>query len=157
VIDGFWLSVRDGDLRALALYLRHYSAKKSRAIYTMPPVGNRARFVGNGEHMVLLTRDCRALFAWRFQRYRKDAQTGVECTVFRKEGAGQASAMISEAVSLAWRKWPGQRLFTFVDPAEVASTNPGYCFKVAGFRFCGRTRRGLHVLELLPMAIGAMA
>jgi hypothetical protein len=65
--------------------------------------------------------------------------------------------MISEAVSLAWRKWPGQRLFTFVDPAEVASTNPGYCFKVAGFRFCGRTRRGLHVLELLPMAIGAMA
>lgn len=146
---GYWFSVRDGDPRALALYLRHYSAKKSRARYTTPLVGNAMRFVGNGEHVVLLTRDCDAVFAWRLQELRMDDQTGVECTVFRKEGPGLASDMIREAIGIAQRKWPGKRLFTFIDPREVRSKNPGHCFKVAGFRHCGQTRRGLHVLELV--------
>lgn len=151
LIDGYWLAVRDGDLRGLGLYLRHYSSKKGRAGYTVTPIGNRARFVGSGDHVVLMTQDCRALFAWRVQQYRGDDQRGVECTIFfRKEGQGLASDMIAEACDIAWRRWPGQRLFTFVNPSEVRSPNPGYCFKRAGFRFCGRSQRGLHVLELLP-------
>lgn len=157
MVDGYWLPVRDGDLRALAIYLRHYSARKARARYTTTSLGNYARFVGNGEHKVLLTRDCDALFAWRVQTIRQDQQTGVECTVFRKEGAGLASDMIREAIDIAWRRWPGRRLFTFVDSREIRSGNPGYCFKVAGFTHqrdeLGKpvlTKRGLHVLELLP-------
>jgi hypothetical protein len=153
VIAGHWLPVRDGDPRALALYLRHYSAKKARARYRTVLVGNHARFVGNGEHMVLLTRDCRSMFAWRLQAFRKDGQYGIECAVFRRESPGLLSSeLISEACELAWSRWPGKRLFTFVDPREIASSNPGYCFKRAGFVFCGRTKRGLHVLELLPPA-----
>ncbi len=153
MIDGHWLPVRDGDLRALAMYLRHYSARKSRARYTVAPIGNRARFVGNGEHMVLMTRDCRALFAWRLQQHRKDDQTGIECAVFRNEGTDtRSSILVLEACELGWLRWPGQRLFTFVDPREVRSANPGYCFKMAGFRFCGLTRRGLHILERFPAA-----
>src|SRR5262249_11243762 len=93
----YWLAVRDGDPRALALYLRHYSARKNRGPYRIVPVGNRARFVGNGEHIVLLTPDCRSLFAWRWQRRRRDRQTGVECCVFRREGPGVASEMVAEA------------------------------------------------------------
>jgi hypothetical protein len=147
----YWYSVRDGDLRALGLYQRHYSAKKSRAGYTITPIGNRARFVGNGEHIVLLTADCSSLFAWRHQSFRNDDQTGIECTVFRKEGAGLASDMIREAVALAWQRWPGARLFTFIDSREIKSTNPGYCFIKAGWRrLRKRTKRGLHILELLP-------
>ncbi len=65
--------------------------------------------------------------------------------------------MIIEAIAIAQRRWPGMRLFTFVDPREIRSTNPGYCFKAAGFRYCGKTRRGLHILELLPDAIGIAA
>jgi hypothetical protein len=62
-----------------------------------------------------------------------------------------SSAMIVEACHLAWERWPGQRLFTFVNPREIRSTNPGYCFLQAGFRrLPGLTRRGLRVLERLP-------
>lgn len=149
--DGYWLAIRDGDLRAFHLYLRHYSSKKARDGYTFTSTGNRARFMGTGEHIVLMTQDCRSLFTWRFQQFRNDGQTGVECTVFRKEGPGVASDMVAEACEIAWRRWPGRRLFTFVDPNAVRSPNPGYCFKQAGFRFSGRTqRRGLHILERLP-------
>ncbi len=121
LIDGSWLSVRDGDLRALGLYSRHYSAMKVRARFTITPIGNRARFVGSGEHVVLLTERSDALFAWRLQRFRKDAQTGIECAVFRNEGGQRSSALVQEAVVLAWKRWPGQRLFTFVDPSKVRS------------------------------------
>lgn len=70
---------------------------------------------------------------------------------FRNEGAVRSSTLIREAMALAWSRWPGMRLFTFVDPREVASTNPGYCFLQAGWkRLAGATRRGLRVLEALP-------
>lgn len=151
-VSEYWFPIRDGDLRGLAMYLRHYSSKKSRALYShVPPIGNHARFVGNGEHMVLMTPDCGALFAWRLQAFRKDSQTGIECTIFRNEATGTlSSVLIVEACELAWGRWPGRRLFTFVDPDQIASANPGYCFKQAGFRYCGVTKKGLHVLERLP-------
>ena len=28
--------------------------------------------------------------------------------------------------------------------------NPGYCFKMAGWGFCGTTKGGLHILEKFP-------
>ena len=41
-----------------------------------------------------------------------------------------------------------ERFFTFVNPGKVGSPNPGYCFKKAGWRHVGRTKkRGLHILE----------
>ena len=58
MIDGHWLPIRDADPRALALVGRHYSEqiKKRRA------TGRAVRgFVGPGEKMVLMTRDCRAV------------------------------------------------------------------------------------------------
>ena len=150
-LDGCWYVVRDGDARALGIYTRHYSAQKARGPYRIVPIGNRARFVGSGEKLLLLSADCTAIFAWRKLRYRKDGQTGVECMAFRKEGPGLASQMIEEAVTYAWTRWPGERLFTFIDPRKIASPNPGYCFKQAGFTYCGTSRkRQLHVLERWP-------
>jgi hypothetical protein len=49
----------------------------------------------------------------------------------------------------AWNRWPDQRLYTYVNPVKV-SANPGYCFKQAGWRFCGKTKGGLHILEVMP-------
>jgi len=153
MIEAQWLAVRDGDPRARAMYLRHYSSSKARGRYTIVPIGNLGRFMGSGERMVLLTGDCRAIFAWRAQRYRADGQRGVECTIFRNEGhTALASDLVDEACELAWQRWPAERLFTFVDPLKVRSPNPGYCFKRAGFRFVGRTARGLHILERLSGA-----
>lgn len=138
-----WLPVLDGDDRARALYLRHYSAKKNR------PWWKRSRqFIAPGEKMLLLLRDCRAVFGWvRNVVERYDKQDGVCCVVFRNESPELSSSLIEEACELAWNKWPGERLFTYVDPKEVRSTNPGYCFIKAGFRKAGRSKKGLILLE----------
>jgi hypothetical protein len=81
----------------------------------------QAQFVGPGESIVLLSPDARALFVWRKERYRLDGQIGVNNAVFRNEGssAGRASDLIEAAVSEAWQRWPGERLFTFVDASKV--------------------------------------
>jgi hypothetical protein len=39
----------------------------------------------------------------------------------------------------------------YVDPSQVRSSNPGCCFKLAGWRQCGTTKeRGLLIFEVLP-------
>jgi hypothetical protein len=88
---GRWYQTRDGDPRALALYLRHYSyrTKRNRTVR-----GNRT-FVGPGQSIVLLTTSCDALFVWRHQVIdRLDHQIGVECCIFRNEGQELSSSLI---------------------------------------------------------------
>lgn len=142
-VDGPWLTARDGDARARALYRRHYSC------YHYRDGRNPAKFVGPGEHIVLLTPECDALFIWR--KFRDDSgQEGVNCACFRNESTRLASDLIREACAIAWRRWPGQRLYTYINAQAIQSPNPGYCFKEAGWRFCGQTKGGLHILELSP-------
>lgn len=109
-------------------------------------------FVGPGGKMVLLTPDARALFVWR--KFIDDSgQIGVNCAIFRNEGCGggrRSSELILDAMQHAWARWPGERFYTYVDPKEVRSSNPGYCFIVAGWRPCGYTKRGLRILEATP-------
>jgi hypothetical protein len=141
--DYDWLGVKDGDRRALALYLRHYSARH------YADGRPRSLFVGPGEKMVLLTPECDALFVWR-KFISLDGQLGINCAVFRNEGPRLSSELIRSAMCLAWRRWPGERLYTYVNPRAVKSPNPGYCFKIAGWRKCGVTASGLVILEALP-------
>ena len=101
--------------------------------------------------MLLLTVDCRAVFAWVRQEHRDDGQEGVECTIFRNEGHLLSSELIREADELAFARWPGVRHFTYVNPAEISSQNPGACFLKAGWRRLKEpTKSGLRVLELQP-------
>lgn len=138
-----WFPVNKFDPRAVGLYLRHYSARHY--------ADGRARrqFAPPGETMLLLTPECDALFGWvrnRVERF--DGQEGVCCFVFRNESARLSSDLILEADELAFERWPGERHFTYVDDAKIASSNPGYCFKRAGWRFCGRNKDGrLSILE----------
>lgn len=147
--DYTWLPVKDGDDRARALAARHYSWR------TYRDGRIRRLFVGPGEKMVLLTVACDALFVWR-KFIDKSGQRGVNCALFRNEsGRGCrnsthphcSSRMIHEACVLAWRRWPGARLYTYVNRRAV-SANPGYCFIRAGWRRCGLTKGGLQILEL---------
>ncbi len=146
LVDGHWISVRDGDYRALALYKRHYSyrALKNGRLHNT--------FVGPGEKMVLLSLDCKALFVWQkstVERY--DKQSGIRCSVFRNEGGILSSLLIEEACQLAEKRWPGERLFTYVNGTKVRSTNPGYCFLKAGWRRTGTNKDGrLALLERGP-------
>lgn len=138
-----WLPVLDGDARARAIFDRHYS-RHHYADGRKPKL-----FIGPGEKMVLLTQFCDALFVWR-KFISDDGQDGVNCAVFRNESQYLSSALIAEAVSLAWQRWPGARLYTYVNPRKIRSTNPGYCFMAAGWRKCGISKSGLVILEMTP-------
>jgi hypothetical protein len=158
-LDGHWYATRDTDPRAQALYKRHYSVKNKRSWW---PMG----FVPAGDDMVLLTLDCAALFVWKAHRiqdvrlvHRKgydDGQRGINCTVFRNEGHILSSTLIAEADELAWRRWPGERLYTYVDVEKTRRrrgkhSEPGKCFLAAGWNACGHNADGrLLILEHLP-------
>src|SRR4051812_40293213 len=116
MIDGHWLAVKRTDPRAFAIYQRHYSAEKNRKYRQC---GN-TNVTGPAATMVLLHQCGRALFVWiRNTVQRWDGQVGINCAVFRNEGAGLSSEMIREADALAWGKWPGERHWTYVDPVKT--------------------------------------
>lgn len=160
-----WIGVTCTDDRLRGLHRRHYSSEKSGRRRGRPVEHpNQLRMIGPGEYLALLTLDASAGFIWRRSRYRKDGQLGVECALFRNERGRRCEdrshghnsvRLIEEAVALAWAKWPGERLFTHVNPERVNATTPGYCFILAGFRALDeRTRAGLVVLERLPGGAG---
>lgn len=146
MIDGHWLAIRDGDPRAADIFSRHYSK------YHYRDGRKSMRICGPGQHMVLMTVDCRALWVWRkFMMPSKDGQVGVCCSVFRNEGEVLSSLLIREACELAEARWPGERQYTYIAPTKIRSTNPGYCFKLCGFKTCGITKvNKLVVLERFP-------
>lgn len=145
-VSGHWFETVRFDPLAIALFHRHYS-------YGRPKASHRTQGIsGPGTSLTLIDASGFDLFLWKISRFRRDAQTGVECTVFHKESSALlASDMIRQADALAWRRWPLQRRhFTFVDRRKVGSVNPGYCFKMAGWRSCGQSAGGLDVLEVYP-------
>ena len=152
LVDGHWLTVRDGDARALAIFKQHYSYRHR----AHGQLRGSSTFVGQGEKMVLLTADLSALFVWqRSTVERRDHQEGARCSIFRNTGAVLSSTLITEAESLAWARWPGLRLFTYVNAGRIRSTNPGYCFLMAGWtRLSQRSPGGLVILEKLPLVTG---
>lgn len=56
----------------------------------------------------------------------RDGQIGVNCAPFRNEGAYcgevKSSRLILSAEVWAWARWPGERLYTYVDARRVRST-----------------------------------
>lgn len=142
LLGELWSISDKGDRTALAMYLRHYSAKKR------PQEADPLQFVGPGSPLVLIRDE--AVFVWR--KFIDDCPLGggINCAIFRNEGPVLSSTLIREADSFAWQKWPDDtRHYTYVDPREVQSTNPGWCFICAGWKKCGTTAKGLHVLENL--------
>jgi hypothetical protein len=102
-----------------------------------------------GETLVLLNPEATALFGWLKAKpdLRADHQVGVQCTIFRNESPARSSHLILEAEQQALRRWGPTRAFTYVNPAKVISPNPGYCFKIAGWKHTATTKTGLHLLE----------
>ena len=139
--DDVWVHIKDGNETALSIFSRHYTYRKNRKI---------RQFIGPGEKMVLLTPDALALFVWR-KFISDNGQHGVNCAVFRNEGVARSSDLIREADRIAWERWPGERLYTYVDPGKTRrKRDPGRCFLRAGWQHCGWTKRGLRILEHLP-------
>ncbi len=140
-----WFEVSNRDPRVVALYARHYSSKKSnKGVSDWLAHG----ISPNGRDVTMLTTDSLALWGWLEQKIRDDHQEGIQCYVFRNESKILSSVLIHEAVVIAQRYWPHERLWTYVNPHEINSINPGYCFKLAGWKHKGQSKTGLHILEL---------
>lgn len=140
--DGLMLTTQyDDECRKLAD--RHYSRRTTGA----------RQFCYSGKKLVLRDSAGLVLFVWMWPDAdkRMDGQTGYNCTIFRNEGPRLSSDIILEAEDIAFERWGPARLYTYVDPRKVRSPNPGYCFKVAGWRFVRKSTKGLHLLakELL--------
>lgn len=142
-----WYLTRDGDAAGRSLFHRHYSR------YVYRDGREPLLFVGPGEKTVLIDAAGTALFVWR-KFIDHSGQNGINCAIYRNESAVLSSLLIREAEEVAWRRWPGERLYTFVNPAKVRSSNPGFCFACAGWRRCGYTAGGLVVLEKLGKTAG---
>lgn len=145
--SAYWFHAKDGDEACRQIFHRHYSFRRYKD-------GREPKlFVGPGQKCVLITELGDALFVWRVFKS-GDGQEGVNCAVFRNESDILSSVLILDAEKVAADRWPGLRLFTYVNPKRIRSANPGACFKRAGWTVCGKTKwKGLVILEkLLPTA-----
>jgi hypothetical protein len=135
--DG-WEIVRKFDPRAVALADRHYNRRKRGSNQFMPP----------GETLVLVTGDSLAVWGW----WRPAPASGIPsingldgwtCTIFRNEGPKLSSDLVlaAEAVLASEQRddCGPDGMLTYVWDKRIRSTNPGYCFKQAGWHPIGRS------------------
>jgi len=146
-----WMESHRFDAGSLPLADAHYNRRK---------VGS-PQFVPPGRCIVLRSCCDRALWvtSWPFAQYVRHAWPGAWVnSLFRSEGAGIASSLIREAVSVTRSIWqpPDLGIISFVSPKHVkptvvrGKTIYGFCFMKAGFRHVGFTKSGLWVWQMLP-------
>ena len=117
---------------------RHYSRRT---------IGTK-QFLYSGRKIVIRNAEGTILFGWVFPdpKYRMDGQTGYNCAIFRNESDRLSSEVILECESIAVKRWGPGRMYTYVNPGKIRSVNPGYCFKQAGWKKCGVSKTGQHLL-----------
>jgi len=123
---------------------RHYSRQSPGA----------TNFVKPGRSLVLWQADALWVTSWPYAEHVKHEWAGAwECSLFRNEGAGLSSDLITEAVAATRWKYdevPELGMITFVDASEVQDGEPGYCYRCAGGSRIGKTKGGLYAWQLWP-------
>lgn len=132
---GAWRIGFKADPEGVDLADRHYSRRSVGSPQFMPP----------GQTLVLIAD--RAVFGW----WRPDPDSGIEmmngydgwtCSIFRNESSVLSSRLILEAERALVAQGYGcgpDGLLTYVWDRKVRSSNPGCCFKHAGWRVIGRS------------------
>lgn len=127
-----WERVGKFDKRTAALADRHYSRRKIGSPQFMPP----------GQTIILWHPDG-AVFGW----WRPHPSSGIKamngldgwtCTIFRNESPHRSSELILAAEQFIEDCGPSG-LLTYVWDKKIKSANPGYCFKMAGYKAIGRS------------------
>ena len=130
-LSSTWERVTKFNADACELADRHYSRRKPGSGQFMPP----------GQTIVLLAES--AVWGW----WRPDPNSGIvamngldgwTCTIFRNESPVLSSLMVLDAERFIFDCGP-DGLITYVWDSKVASSNPGCCFKKAGYRVTGRS------------------
>lgn len=140
----YWFECKDGDDGVREIYDRHYS-RHHYADGRQPKL-----FCGPGEKIVLITEAADAIWVWlKFKN--PSGEHGINNSIFRNEGPTLSSLLILDAEQIAWTRWPGERLYTYVNSRGIKSTNPGACYKKAGWKPCGVTKwNKLLIFEKTP-------
>lgn len=162
-----WLLSSSSDPRALAVVdgLGVFTGQGPH--YSRRSPGSKT-FTGVGREIVLVT-DCgRAVWACVYQRTPTARGSGGSRgragsvdqrprylwrnMLFRNLGAGLSSELITLATAETYLQWtrrygslPAERLRTEIGVAQVRSTNPGFCYLIAGWE-PGETRNGKRFL-----------
>jgi hypothetical protein len=147
-----WQRVTKFDPRTAALADRHYSRRTIGSKQFMPP-----------GKTIILYHPWGAVFGW----WRPDPASGIKlmsgldgwtCTIFRNETTERASQLILAAEEFLRGETCGpDGLLTYVWDKRVASANPGYCFKKAGYRVRGRSADDKKTLLSKPFEFLGMA
>lgn len=111
---------------------------------------NSKQFVPPGKCLVLTHSTGKAVWvtSWPLKQYVRHAWAGAWVnSLFRNEGAGLSSKLITDAVYKTvsfWLNPPEEGMITFVDADQVKpKRDPGFCYKMAGFEKVGKTKGGL--------------
>lgn len=148
-LDVIWTQSHRYDPPAVAIADRHYNRQTVGAPQFVPP----------GRNLVLKAPDAVWVTSWPYAEYVRHAWAGAWInSIFRKEGDGQASAYIRDALAATRAQWdaPDIGLVTFIDPNEVQARKVrgrlaiAYCYFEAGFKHVGYTKRGLWVMQITP-------
>lgn len=80
--------------------------------------------------------------------------------LFRNLGSALSSGLIRGALKMTYLEWrlrygelPEERLRTEIDVARVRSSNPGFCYKVAGWVVDRSVRGKLYLLAPTPSEV----
>jgi hypothetical protein len=107
-----------------------------------------------GQTIVLVSVDNLAVWGW----WRPHPSSGIKamngldgwtCTIFRNEGVYRSSHLVLEAERMLLESGETigpDGLLTYVWDEKIKSANPGYCFKVAGWKAIGRSADGRKTL-----------
>jgi hypothetical protein len=140
--------------------------------YSRRTPGSRT-FTGVGQEIVLVTEDGTAV--WACVRQRTPAARGTGASrgregktdnttryiwrnmLFRNLGPHRSSELIRAALERTYQEWirrygelPTERLRTEIDVKAVRSSNPGYCYKIAGWEVDRRVGRKLYLWAPRP-------
>ena len=129
-----WNRCAESDHRLHKIRGRHYSVKNHNP-------GQRR--LSPGEKVCLISPDESAILVWQYQKWGALKDT-TYCAIFRNESPVLASTLLLAAEKAIPDHWPRSAL-TFVNTTAVQGD--GKCFKVAGWRKVGRTKKGLLILE----------
>jgi len=134
-----WSRTSKGDNTCRILADKHYSRQTP----------GHPQFCRPGRNLVLrLPKGDAVWVTW--DGIRDDDWDAWECTLFRNESDFQSSELIREAVKVTLKEWgtpPGDGFITYIDRKKVASPNPGYCFKCAGWKSAGKSKSGKLCLQ----------
>lgn len=157
-----WLIAKSGKFDPIGQQLvrGHYSRRKPDSPQFMPP----------GETIVLIDREQTAVWGW----WRPHPSSGIRamnghdgwtCSVFSRHGGPRASELVLDAErALALLTASGQTagpcgpsgMLTYVWRSKVRSSNPGYCYKVAGWSKIGTCARGSKDLLAKPFSAAGL-